>query len=235
MMIRVLWVLLFSSCQLYGQINCLGVRGAGFTPSAYLLGDGVVAFTTRQVASEHLPLVKGHDNTVYTAGMGFLPFMDIHFAFIRPQDHSFGAVDRTVCFRLNLLKESNWLPQLTTGFRDPFGGTTVSGKTGQKMSVTYLVASKTLTALPVLETLQLDLGYGSSWPSKENRNRHSYLLGWFASLHIHPLPFASIYLEHDANRLNYGTILSFKFVQGFLMVSDLEDVSFGLGVGFGLR
>jgi hypothetical protein len=234
------WIFLFVVCGLVSgvqaQCNLYGLPGTGNNPSAYLLPDGHVSFGFRNIASEHIPYAPGHDNSGFYAAMGFLPFMDIRIAFIRPRNvYYHGSGDRTYSVRFRLLKESPKRPQITIGFRDPVGGSGVDEQrgSGRKLSASYIVATKHID-IKFLRSTEFHLGYGTPWPSEARDSKFDFLIGPFGGVQFQPLPLTTLFVEYDAVFVNAGAKVSYRFLQAFAMMADLKYLSLGMGVQFGI-
>lgn len=208
----------------YPLPSLLGNSGLTFVPTAYLNVDRSVGF-----GASYLPAAKAvqeysrNDNLVEGIAsfrLNYLPFLEASVRLTRSKGE-LGLGDRSLFFRVQVLKEKEKRPALAIGAHDIFG------QVPHYHSV-YAVASKR-KRLGTNHLLNAHLGYGVS--VKEEAN-NTHLIGVFGGIEYRYKVWASS-LEYDGEDIN----LAFKFrCKNWLFIQanmlELKYFSAGLSLQF---
>lgn len=184
-----------------GQSTLFGISGAIITPNAYLQPDAALG-----IGVSHLPHPyyyvdqKTRDNRILHASITFLPFIEVVFGVVQPQDEIYGIGDRTAAFRFRVKKENHHWPQIVIGTQDPFG--VAAQDWAQRFCALYMVGSKSFT-MPYLQQVSLHLGHGVDWI----RAGQHYLVGTFGGISLRPIRYVEGLVEYDCLRWNMGVRL----------------------------
>lgn len=220
-------ILLSLPLTVWGQAEtCIyGHSGLITIPTAQIISDGQVA-----AGSGYIPkpfgVVEGtyKDNQIFFATIGYLPFMELTFGTVRIIDEPWGIGDRTSCFRFRCINEKRYVPQITLGLHDPFGG--IAEDWAQFLTALYLVGSKTLISDPV--QVRGHFGYGVDWLKAANYR----LLGAFGGADVR-YKFLSLMSEYDTEHFNYGVRISlFSHLQYSLVWLDGKTMTWSGNVSF---
>ncbi len=186
----------------------LGYSGIIVTPTAEVLLDGELTGSLARLpklyADNYSP--KNYNRTAFVTAMGFFPFLEASFGFIRPDNFQGGVGDRTVTIRLKVLNESRYAPSIAIGFHDFFAveSLDLEPAAAQHFAALYIVGSKHVDFLNSQSVL-LSLGFGPDWlPAMD-----SHLHGLFAGIEYSPIENVQLLLEHDTKNLNAGMRFSF--------------------------
>lgn len=184
--------------------SVLGYSGAILTPTAYILKDGQltghVARIPKLYAENYSKL--DYERTVLVSSLGFMPFMEASFGFVRPDNMQGGVGDRTVALRFKLLNEGRYVPAVSAGFHDffAFEPLHLEPVSAQHFTAMYIVGSKTVRFVAPESFLVFTLGYGPDWLPADDKHLH----GLFGSLQYAPIRQVMLLLEHDAMNVNAG-------------------------------
>jgi len=208
------------------DISSLSYPGLINTPSAYVSNWGDVYF-----GGTHF-----HKNAAYTfeAGesnersfwlhLGFLPFGEVSLRFTKPYAirPEYGIGDRSISFRLQLLKETKNRPAILMGTQDPFAIQSF-------FNTNYLVLSKKYQIKQI--EINTNLGYGF----KIEEARAHVLQGIFGGMQAKWRQLR-IMAEYDADRINFGIGYQYKgWVRTNLALINGRYLSASLALHFSLK
>ncbi len=176
-------------------LSVFGHPGLIHTPSAYLSKwKQVSAGMTHYPAATSFTAEAGESpERSFWAHLGFLPFGEVSFRLTKPynsQNKNYGIGDRSLSFRLQLLKEKKQLPAIVIGTNDPFSVSSF-------FNTTYIVLSKKFTVNPVI--IAPSLGYGF----KIGTARNYILQGLFGGVQVN-WKQCRVMLEYDGEYTNMG-------------------------------
>jgi hypothetical protein len=207
--------------SLYGHNGLISI------PTAQIIEDGQVVFGTGYIPKP-FGVVEGtyKDNQIVFVTIGYLPFMELTFGTVRIINEPWGIGDRTSAFRFRLMKEKRYIPQITVGLHDPFGG--IAEDWAQFLTACYLVSSKNIISEPV--QVRGHFGYGVDWL----KAAHYRLLGAFGGADVR-YKFLSLMAEYDTEHYNYGIRISlFSHLQYSLVWLDGKTMTWGGNLSFNL-
>ena len=199
-----------------------GMTGLLNIPSAEMQPDGTFITGINYLPTINLPSNFYIDaNTEnYYFNLTFLPFLEVAYKLTLIHKKVFNE-DRSVSFKLRLIKESKWIPSITIGVHD-FHTSSTSGN--QFFTANYLVLSK---HIQINRTdIGLTMGYGTNIILKNSR-----FLGLFGGLSVKPSFFKPLQLmaEYDTHGINMGgSLLLFHHLYLFSMAQQLEYFAGGL-------
>ncbi len=182
-----------------------GFSGLIFTPTAYTSNWGDVhlgwSHFDKSVALNYGGFGKGLENErSHWAHIGFLPFAELSVKLTKPYDKAstdFGLGDRSISFRLQLLKETAKRPAILIGVVDPFIQVPI-------FEARYIVVTKSFFFRDI--RVISNLGYGL----KVNKNsRNNDLQGLFGGFQLNWRQ-VKLNIEHDASHINVGTGYAFR-------------------------
>ena len=182
-----------------------GFSGLIFTPTAYTSNWGDVhlgwSHFHKSVALNYGGFGKGLENErSHWAHIGFLPFAELSVKLTKPYNKTstdFGLGDRSISFRLQLLKETAKRPAILIGVVDPFIQVPI-------FEARYIVLTKSFLFRDI--RVISNLGYGL----KVNKNsRNNDLQGLFGGFQLNWRQ-VKLSVEHDASHINIGTGYAFK-------------------------
>ncbi|MBN1318191.1 MAG: YjbH domain-containing protein, partial [Anaerolineales bacterium] len=167
---RVLLMTLFLLCctpavSLQAQHSSLfGYSGLMLVPSAEVMEDGQIRFGVSR-----LPMLytsqewRFPDWTIYFFGLGYMPFLEGAAMIVRPDNYPGGVGDRSVAFKVRLIRQRGKWPALAIGAQDFFGIKKINlePSKAQKFAALYAVSSKSLRLKNMV--VALHLGYGVDW------------------------------------------------------------------------
>lgn len=210
-----------------------GYSGFIITPTAEILQDGQVTGNVGRLPKLYADHYAPYNRTSFMASVGFLPFLEASFGFVRPDNYQGGVGDRTVAIRFKVLNEhANW-PAVSIGFHDFFAveRLDLEPMDAQHFAALYLVASKQFD-MPLNSSLVLNMGYGPDWlPAKD-----SHLLGWFGGVQYSPIEQLDLILEYDSLHFNGGIrFLFFSHLQYSLSFWQLQYIMHQLSFNFSLK
>jgi hypothetical protein len=186
----------------------LGYSGIIVTPTAQILNDGELTGNLGRLpklyANNYSP--KNYNRTAFVTAMGFFPFLEASFGFIRPDNFQGGVGDRTVTLRLKVLNERQYIPAVAIGFHDFFAveSLDLEPAAAQHFAALYLVTTKQFT-FSTSQSLLVSLGYGPDWLPADD----SHLQGLFGGVQYSPIENVQLLAEHDTKNLNVGMRFSF--------------------------
>ncbi|MEM6321265.1 MAG: YjbH domain-containing protein [Bacteroidota bacterium] len=107
------------------DVSHFGNLGLIYTPSAYLTnwGDLYIGITHYPAKTSYTFEQGESAERSFLAHLGFLPFGEFTLKLTKPynsSDKNYGIGDRSVSFRLQVLKETKNRPALLVGTQDPF-------------------------------------------------------------------------------------------------------------------
>lgn len=218
----------------YSTLNAqqiIGTSGLLNTPSAHLRADG-----SFMLGGNYLPEAITHESFDYNTAnyffdLTFLPFAEISYKltiFEAKKDQSIEQ-DRSLAFRLQLLKERKYWPAIVVGGNDML--TTNMGGTGnQYFGSAFVVASKKVPWLG--HEWLLSLGYSSDVFNRDQPE------GVFAGIGFSPsfLPQATAIFEYDGEVYNAGVnALIIKHISITAFFYDLKYFTGGVAYQFTIK
>ncbi|MBN1479893.1 YjbH domain-containing protein [candidate division KSB1 bacterium] len=192
--------------HVYGaaQNTVYGYSGFVVTPTATILKDGELTGNIGRLPTLYADNYVAYtfDYTTFIASLGFMPFMEVSFGFVRPDNYQGGVGDRTMAMRFQVLREKKNQPALAFGLHDFFAisGLELEPEDAQHFAATYLVLTKQIP-LPFLHSrLTLNTGYGFDvLPAKDD-----VLNGWFWGFQYSPIEQVHLLFEYDTVHYNAG-------------------------------
>jgi hypothetical protein len=212
--------------------SLLGHSGFIVVPSGYLVKDGSLTIGYCRVPRLNAIEYKAYERNVKFGSMGFLPFLEVTFAIVRPDNYPGGIGDRTVGFKFKLIGEKKYLPALSMGMHDFFGIKEINlePKSAQHFAALYVVGSKSFE-LPFLNNAVINAGYGEDWfPARTHQ-----LVGFFIGSEIQLFQHISAIAEYDADNVNFGTRLNLFNLQFLLAWWDMHKFSWNVSYSFMLH
>ena len=222
------------SCHLYAQAKntVLGYTGIIVTPTAQISRDGELSASIGRIPKLYANGYAPYDRTAFVASMGFMPFLEASFGFVRPDNFQGGVGDRTITVRIQVLSDKANLPAIAFGFHDFFAieNLDLEPESAQHFAAMYAVATKKIPLYIEGSSLVLNAGYGFDWlPARD-----SHLQGFFWGLQYSPIKDVDLLLEHDVNNFNAG--IRFIFFSHFnYMLSFWQLQHLMHQVGFSLQ
>lgn len=204
-----------------------GNPGLIYTPSAYLSNWGDVNVgVTHYPAATSFTFERGESpERSYWVHLGFLPFGEVSLKLTKPynsSDKNYGIGDRSISFRLQLLKEKKNRPAILIGVKDPFSASSY-------FNTNYIVLSKKYQINQF--QINANLGYGIKI---EEANAH-ILQGLFGGMQA-KWQQLRVMVEYDANRINFGTGYQYKnWLSANISLIDMRYFSASLAVKFSLK
>ena len=209
------------------DLSFFGNPGLIHTPSAYLSnwGDLNVGMTHYPAATSFTFESGESAERSFWAHLGFLPFGEVSLKLTKPynsRDKNYGIGDRSISFRLQVLKEKENRPAILIGVQDPFALQAF-------FNTNYIVLSKK-RQIKQLE-LNVNLGYGF----KIEETRGHILQGIFGGFQAkwRQIRFLT---EYDAERINLGLGYQYKdWVRTNLGLIEGKYLSATLALSFSLK
>ncbi|NOT34416.1 MAG: hypothetical protein HOP12_09630 [Candidatus Eisenbacteria bacterium] len=209
----------------------VGTTGFIVTPSATVIGQRNI-----EVGYGNLSQGASWDgrdafpNEVWYATIGFLPRVELGLRWtvipgLRPfedlaPDSRYTDADRMSSARLQLLRSRGWIPDVSIGIEDAFGT--------RRFHSTYAVAGWSGDIRPL--RWSLSTGYA---PRAFDATRHT-LDGAFGAAEVSISSLASVAIEHDSERWNFGVGLTpWGVIRLRAAWLDLEQPALGLGLVWG--
>lgn len=229
-LLSAVFFLLISAKSLNGQ-STMGVTGLLNSPTAHFSPDGTVKVGGNFLNSHLTPQYWDYNTFNYFVGITFFPFMEVA---INNTALSFGNykrrynnVDRSISFRLRLLKERRWLPSIAVGSYDlltSVGHKYLDKSSGNKFFGTHYIA---LSKEFAIGKSSLSLHSAFNILSTTNKEMEIPLSGGLA---FSPsfLRQLSLIAEYDTRNFNLGgsvTIAKSLYLQ--LLVQQAKYISFG--------
>ena len=115
-------LLLFWTIFAHAQATCTvyGYSGLIVTPTAEILADGELTGNIGRIPKLYADQYAPYDRTSFVAALGFMPFLETTFGFVRPDNMQGGIGDRTITMRAQVLSEARYHPAIALGFHDFF-------------------------------------------------------------------------------------------------------------------
>ncbi len=173
-----------------------GIHGLINTPGAYISDDASWELGVSFIPYEYSVNQDFYDSYYY-ASIGFLPFLEINLKVVDNEDTTTlgGWRDRVISFKLQFLKERQYLPALAAGIHDIYGT--------RLFHALYLVGSKSFTINPLLQ-FNLHLGYAGDRLEAEIYK----LNGVFGGAELNITDYTALMGEYDSDKFNVGLSLS---------------------------
>lgn len=196
--------------HVYGaaQNTVYGYSGFVVTPTATILKDGQLTGNIGRMPTLYADNYVNYtyDHTAFIAGMGFMPFMEVSFGFVRPDNYQGGVGDRTVAMRFQLVREKKTVPAIAFGLHDFFAVSGLEPEDAQHFAAAYVVLTKQITLPFTPSSLTLNTGYGfDGLPAKDD-----VLNGWFWGFQYAPIEQVHLLFEYDAVHYNAGIRYNFS-------------------------
>ncbi len=191
-------------------------------PSADMQADGTFFMGANYLPKINLPTIyhRNTDTGNYYFNLTFLPFLEVAYKMTLNNTSEEFHQDRSASFRLQLIKESDYLPAITVGVND-FHTTSVSN---QHFEANYIVFTK---HFKINRTdFGVTSGYGTDLIMKK-----SQFIGLFGGLSISPAFFKPLKLmaEYDCKGINLGgSLLLFNHLYLFSMAQHLQYFAGGV-------
>ncbi|MGD8782622.1 MAG: YjbH domain-containing protein [Ignavibacteria bacterium] len=204
-----------------------GGSGLFTIPGGNTLNDGEVNLTFSHLPYRYLQGFQNNvsDAVMYSASVGFLPFLEVHIRFTNPVKASPTHIgDRTIGIKLKMINENDLLPALTLGLQDFITGIE-SNSNARYFNSTYLVSAKSFYINPVINKLTFTLGYGTDIIDAEAYQ----FIGVFGGVELTFAEWIEAILEYDSEKLN--TALKFFLVNHFRImigILDYQDLTGGI-------
>lgn len=217
------------SASLYAYTGYLSV------PSAYIHDAQLgihYSFFPDKVSAVH---TGESDNQVYSATLGFLPFMECYFSvFVIPSFklmYKYGSLKtRSPGVKLRVLKEKKWIPATSIGVFDPdIHKLHIVDETGEgrsNVSSTFIVFSKQLG----FNAGSVSLGYGFDSMS----GVYHRLKGMFGGVTICLNEFISVSADYDARYWSGGIKTHWSGIDLAVAVIDGVWPVYRIGYSFNL-
>lgn len=198
-----------------------GTSGLMKIPSAVMKMDGTFITGANYLPAAITPTEINYNTGNYFFNLTFLPFFEVTYRETLLRFDGNHNQDRSFDMRLQLIKESGFLPSFVAGGNDLLSSSDLlnsSPGTGSRYYNTlYGVATKHLELNK--NRIELTLGYGSGGIRKENLNG---LFGGIALVTAF-LPSAKLMAEYDTKAFNAGAeILLFNHFYLLGMAYDLK-------------
>ena len=228
-------LLLFVTFSSYSQqkvvlppdLSLFGNPGLIYTPSAYLSNWGDVNFgMTHYPAPTSFTFERGESRErSLWAHLGFLPFGEVSLKLTKPynsSDKNYGIGDRSIAFRLQVLKEKENRPAVLIGVQDPFS-------VSSYFNTNYIVLSKKKQIHQIV--LNANIGYGIKI---ETAQAH-ILQGVFGGLQAKWKQFRFL-AEYDTEYVNIGTGYQYKnWLSANVALINAQYVSASIAIRFSLK
>jgi hypothetical protein len=210
-----------------------GIPGLVRAPTADFMRDGEFYLGGGFFPKEELDYTGyQRDGLALFSSLTFLPFFELDLRLTRQLNlptEATHTVDRSPGVRLQLLKQTRYLPSAVLGLQDLFS--TIDDGTARHFAASYLV----LTRRFVVGALFLSPTAGYSYPLY--KSRQSELVGWFGGVKVQPKNLSSLafLLEYDTHTINVGVdIFIRKFVLLKFALLNFQYLSFGTSMHFNL-
>jgi len=218
-----IYLLLLTGLPLYVHAQTLsGMSGLLNIPSADMQADG-----TFIVGGNYLPAVNqptlGYNTGNYYLNLTLLPFFEVSYrATVLKMSNGYTNQDRSVSFKIQLLKEHQYLPAVTVGASDFL--THVAGGVAEYFEQNYFVLTK---HFQIRQTdIGITTGYGTDLILKKSR-----FIGLFGGVAITPAFCKQLKIigDFDCKGTNLGgSLLIIKHVYLFSMAEHLKYIAGGL-------
>ena len=209
------------------DLSFFGHSGLIYTPSAYLSNWGDLNIgITHYPAATSFTFERGESpERSFWAHLGFLPFGEISLKLTKPynsSDKNYGIGDRSISFRLQILKEKQNRPAILIGVQDPFSVSSF-------FNTNYIVLSKKHEIKQI--EINANLGYGF----KIEEARGHVLQGIFGGMQAKWRQLR-IMAEYDADRINFGMGYQYgEWVSTNLALINGRYLSASLALHFSLK
>lgn len=224
-------VLFVMTTGVNAPVRAQGLMGASSlvaVPTAEMWDDGYVV-----VGANGIPGFNLYDETeppefavTGLVAIQFLPFVQVGLRIWRRSldfsEKVHGIGDRSMLFRLQLLKERSWLPSVAIGARDPYS------LDRRRFFAAYVVASK---SIPMLSGIGLHAGYGVPGGSSVIVP----LSGVFGGVSVKPHRGVRVIAEYDTRDVNMGVhVLPVEGLELTLALYRMGEIGGGLAYAFAL-
>lgn len=212
------YILILLLLQAAAWSQCLtGSSGYFSIPSGEIGKDRSFFAGVHMLNKEYSQLWEtNRDIQAMFATVTFLPFMEVSLRFSRPYRLYSTTGDRMAILRFKVCAEGKYRPAIVLGLQGFLS--TISGSDGPSyFNSTYLVATKNIKVHKIIETLGLNLGYGSD---VIKAHTHQFI-GVFGGIRLVPehVKWMELFVEYDADKTNAGmrvTVLKhFVILGGF--------------------
>jgi hypothetical protein len=210
-----------------------GIPGLIRIPTADFMRDGSFYLGGGFFPKEALDYTgHQHDGLTLFSSLTFLPFFELDLRLTRQLNlpaEATHTVDRSPGIRLQLLKQTGYLPSAALGLQDLFS--TISDGEARHFAASYLVLTRGFAA----GALYLSPTLGYSYPMLASRQNE--FVGWFGGLRVQPRSFTSLafLLEYDTHNTNIGFDFIIRhFVLLKFALLNFQYFSFGSSMHFDL-
>jgi hypothetical protein len=227
----ILLFLILISHNVYSQ-SLLGTSGLLNVPDAEIrdknVAIGGVYFPNKNIydIKYNNDIVDKEYTFVYFVSVGFLPFLEVSFRGVKVGAEIEGIGDRMFNAKIKILKENNYLPNLSIGINDLIK--TVKDVQTRNFHSAYLVVDKNIN---ILFPSKLILGYGH----KLLNARNTLLNGVFGGVNINLLEPINALLEYDSNNINFAVFFTpFSFTELGFIVYDTKYIGYKINLMYKL-
>ena len=223
----VLSIMVYPASLKAQDLSFFGHSGLIYTPSAYLSNWGDLNIgITHYPAATSFTFERGESpERSFWAHLGFLPFGEVSLKLTKPynsSDKNYGIGDRSISFRLQILKEKKNRPAILIGIQDPFSVSSF-------FNTNYIVLSKKHEIKQI--EINANLGYGF----KIEEARGHVLQGIFGGMQAKWRQLR-IMAEYDADRINFGMGYQYgEWVSTNLALINGRYLSASLALHFSLK
>jgi hypothetical protein len=197
-----------------------GTSGLMNIPSAVMKTDGTFILGANYLPAAITPSEINYNTGNYFFNLTFLPFLECTYRETLLRFDGNHNQDRSFDIRVQVIKESRFLPAIVAGGNDLLSST--PGKGSRYYNTIYGVATKHFNLKN--NEIGFTFGYGSGGIRKENLN------GLFGGITLVPafLPTAKIMAEYDTKVFNAGAeVLFFRHFYLLAMAYDLKYLAGG--------
>lgn len=209
------------------DLSFFGHPGLIYSPSAYLSNWGDVNFgMTHYPAPTSFTFERGESQErSFWTHIGFLPFGEVSVKLTKPynaSDKNYGIGDRSISFRLQVLKEKQNSPAILIGVQDPFS-------VSSYFNTNYIVLSKKKQINQIV--LNANIGYGF----KIETARAHTLQGVFGGLQTKWKQLRLV-AEYDTEYVNVGAGYQYKnWLSVNVALINVQYISASLSISFSLK
>ncbi len=206
-------------------LHCQTVTSPGgflFVPTAKLNPDRTFSIGTTYFQKNTLGYFNGKYNSLFIyADMTFLPFLSVGVNIMRPLDYPvniYGAGDRSVTFKLQLLKEESHYLNLLIGMQDALHIINFDTRTNTDFNSAYVVLSKKIN-FDAFGKSELEISSG--YAKKRSIATFYDMNGFFGGVKVKVFSKYSFILEYDSRFTNAG--LNFSLFDAFNIMAGTRS------------
>jgi hypothetical protein len=198
-------------------------------PVAEAMQDGEVNLAVFYLPKKYNSFANNvYDAYIFSSSIGFLPFLEFGLRITRPDPHpSDDLGDRMFSLKLRLIEENTFIPAVSFGAHDFILAS--GNEEANYFNSLYLVATKNIENLAILESLSVTIGYGS-----DVMDASAYqFVGLFGGVKASVEDWLEILLEYDAERMNSAVRIKWWHLR--LLAGYLDNKDFTGGISVWLR